>query len=888
MDDAAEKEKKKKKRDEVLLTRDLAIRKINLMHRVKPPSPLVQLKDVLEEAADKDRFVGDTMFWKYYEDINIERIYHTDSVEYKNLKIMFWETLFFLILLILFTVYMYSMQSSHVYQARKDQLDYWGGCDAGGNCDLDEVDSVKGFWGWTRNNMVSLAFTHYDYAPSVANLTTAFANNAFSIDFTPRFIGPGMVNVVLGSIRMRQLRVQKNLACVNSKLITHVFPDCYSEYSIPVTSKDEFSSRFVPTYLKGAFQWGDVVTTLQGEMRGKLSTYNGAGFMMDLPNNDTLTRTMMDDLSQWRWLDRATRAIILELTTLNINTNVIVNTRILFEFGPTGTVLTTIRSDAAEAHFLTPSSKAGSPQTVFLLQIVAALLFLGFQGWTLYIMYKSIANFIGQSPLKYMKKHSLKGNAAFLLHTFAHYFKYGWNFVDWLILVLFYVHACYRLLAYSDSHANLMPTVVGHPEYFMPFNPVLRYLVVSKDILALLAIVMWVKPFKYLCMVGYFRRIVRIMEQCVMKLAIFTVMLVVVMFGFSVAFFVGFGGQEEEYAILPNAFLSLTFLLLEGYNLDPAWFTKGTLQLMPLVYLFYIVVMYFVLLNIFVAVVVDIYATSPEKRGNTGENPMVIFVWTYYNAFIGSSLIQEDVVQNLRTEDFSIRLELLPGMVRRKWIERKRRMQKIAGKICEGLELFPGEDYLAEDNRQSLTDWQLPSSSLELEKMKKPEPLKPVNIYDIPERALQEEVSMQQLQRLMDEDETLPLLLNTTEAVEVIRRFKQGRDAGIFAMPMNPEQVKSLQSQVFGRIEHLETFNTDDAAPDVPEVMELAEAMSGAVTDVRNNFRMQLTSIIEATAQLFEHLVDLTQGIDAIRCNHEEVLRVVGANVAPVNFDDDE
>ena len=79
-------------------------------------------KDIFEETPDKDRFVGDVMFWKFFEDIDANRIYHTNSVEYRtallaeiyftsflafvrckslrrNLKVMFFETLFYLVLL---------------------------------------------------------------------------------------------------------------------------------------------------------------------------------------------------------------------------------------------------------------------------------------------------------------------------------------------------------------------------------------------------------------------------------------------------------------------------------------------------------------------------------------------------------------------------------------------------------------------------------------------------------------------------------------------------------------------------------------------------------------------------------------------------------------------
>jgi len=100
-------EHKKKARPTVILNRDYVVKKLNQRQTVKKASPLMTLQEIFEEAPDKDRFIGDTMFWKYFEDINTERIKHTGSVEYRNLRVMCLETVFYLCILFLFTLYVY-------------------------------------------------------------------------------------------------------------------------------------------------------------------------------------------------------------------------------------------------------------------------------------------------------------------------------------------------------------------------------------------------------------------------------------------------------------------------------------------------------------------------------------------------------------------------------------------------------------------------------------------------------------------------------------------------------------------------------------------------------------------------------------------------------------
>lgn len=422
----------------------------------------------------------------------------------------------------------------------------------------------------------------------------------------------------------------------------------------------------------------------------------------------------------------------------------------------------------------------------------------------------------------------------------------------------------------------------------------------------------------------------RIIEQTVGKLATFSVLLVLFIFGFAVAFFVGFGDEEQTFSGLGATYLSLYFLLLDGYKINTAWFKAGEQYLMPLVFFLYIAVLYFVLLNIFVAVVVDTYAMSPSNLGSRPRivegarvtfvgpseiakklevephylgtvvevrnddradvdfgngkrgvvelshiivpNPMAVFINTYYHMLKGRKLKRVEIETNMRQEELSIPLKLLPGLVRRKWIEKKRKMQKTASDCFAGLELFQDEDYLRENNRKAITDWALPNTRLALEEMQKPPSLKPLSIYDVPPAAMEQLVSRAQLQRLMDEDETLKILLDAEHAKDVIRRFKEKG-------PDEASQVTKLQAAVFEKMDALENPNTDEEAPKVPQIHVLSEEMINSITEVRNAFRIQLTSIIEATASLFEHLVDITQGIDAVRDQHQDILKIVKDNI---------
>jgi len=900
---------KKKKRPEVPLSRDAVIKRLKQRKDKSKESPLKTLKEIFEESPDKDRFIGDTMFWKYFEDIDISRIYHTTSVEFRNLKIMFSETVFYVCLLLIFTVYVYQMQSMNVFEARKEQLEYWGGCNAEGMCKLREVNDVTSFWDWMNNELIPNAFTHYEYAPKVANITTAVGNNDFSLTWSPRFVGPAMTNMLLGAIRIRGMRVTANKGCEVSKLYSHVFHECYGTFKQKFQSKKFYAPRFAPTYLRDTFSWKDAAFTQQTTISGTMNSYPGDGFTVDLPHHRSDSEEMMSDLRAWHWFDVATRAVIVELSTLNTNVNVIVNSRILFEFGPTGSVLSTQEASAAQVFFFTPSQKSGDAFSVYILQIITLVMFIWFTAWVLFLMAKTCLNFIGHSDFwHWLTRAGPTRVLSLFARTVWHYFQYGWNLVDLLIIILFYVHIGYRFSVYSmvKNEPAMQSEDIGNPEKFMPFSKVMVRLTYAFNVLSILSILCWVKLFKYLCMIGYFRLLVRILENCAKQLIVFSALLIVVFFGFAVCFFVSFGGEDENFSSLYSSFLVLFFLLIDGYSVESTWFEPGRLQLMPIVFFCYIAVVYFILLNVSMAIILDVYAGLNhfhQERSQQGKkNPMVTFIFTYYNWAKGISLVKEEYEENLRSEELSISLNLLPGIVRRKWIEKKRKMQAVANESFAGLELFPGELVAEEEHKTATGDWMLPSSKAEIMKMTSPTIRGPSPVYEVPNAMLAQEVSWSQLQRLMDEDESLPLLLGTQKAGEVIRKFKLGAGANLppddaHAGDMweaddegkrthEADRVRAAQANVFARIDELERIPPEMEVPNVPEIKALTDEMSGAVTDVQNQFRIQLTSIIEAIGALFEHLVELTQGIDGVRQNHEAVIERVRDKQVNMGFGD--
>ncbi|KAF4729941.1 hypothetical protein FOZ63_003727, partial [Perkinsus olseni] len=111
---------------------------------------------------DSNKFLGDSSFWKHYEKIPVRFVYKAGSIEYRNLKLMLLEMIFYLSLVACLTAFLYNhIDASLEYQARQQQEQYWGQCsseDQSVGCRIEKVKDVTSFWEWYRESLVPLAF----------------------------------------------------------------------------------------------------------------------------------------------------------------------------------------------------------------------------------------------------------------------------------------------------------------------------------------------------------------------------------------------------------------------------------------------------------------------------------------------------------------------------------------------------------------------------------------------------------------------------------------------------------------------------------------------------------------------------------------------------------
>ena len=154
-----------------------------------------------------------------------------------------------------------------------------------------------------------------------------------------------MVSMVIGVARLRQLRVEPT--CIPVIYIRLLIPECYAEYAW----SDEDSMNYNGSwrrpigYATGSppdstsrwsYQYAMDLQTMPAP--GVYATYAGGGYITELPANTTHAQNVIDNLMAESWVDRRTRAVIVELNIYNPHSNLFTVVMIFFETPNTGGV----------------------------------------------------------------------------------------------------------------------------------------------------------------------------------------------------------------------------------------------------------------------------------------------------------------------------------------------------------------------------------------------------------------------------------------------------------------------------------------------------------------------------------------------------------------------
>lgn len=805
-------------------------------------NPLGFVDRLLDEERDTNLHLGDVRFWEHIEYMDTRQIYRTKSLEFRTLKLMCCETLFYIaFFLMVSTGYVLNIRTSNLYEARQKALDFWGDCKRGpdgtrgtGSCALEDVSNSTEVYMWLKNDFVDKLFVDREVYYSLADSTSVFMLSAGTMNWAPRYVGDTRTSVLIGSARVRQLRVQFESEECAKEEFSDIESECIPDFSEPYQSRKSWAPVWTPEHMKPYFEWSAANETQQTEMQGNVAKYPGDGFTFDFNSsqNREQARLLVDELENWYYLDKRTRALIIEVSTLTPNVNIFVHNRILFEFTPLGRLFKRHEAFAFRSFQLSFNlfHKDNQLGFVCLIFTIAAHLFLF--AYSCYL---------------------LRQNGKL-------YFTYFWSYFDLMIFLFFsiYVGTLSTVVQEAATLPNLAPELLADPDMFYPIGQLVSKMEYAENILAAHSLLIWLKILKYFTLLSTVQAFVKMIERCIKSLVLFVGLLCVVMFGFAMAFYLGYGAEDNLFSTLTGAMYACAVAPTGAV----AWTAIFAYEdyLGPILVFSYLIIIFLLLLNTFMAICVDIYSVCSyevdEVKRTNPVSPLQVFLITYWHTFWNRRLVgRESEADKGLPDEQTIPITSLPEAVVTRWKETKERMELIYKEAMDKIH--------AEEEGAGQLLGRKDSLKLALKDVPKKNSLNDV-----------ETVSRVQLQRMMDDDPILEEILskddgdedmqgrrNDVKAIDVVRRFRVDQSS---ADPY--EAVAQLQKEVTAQLENMKGSHV--SADELDTLKTVSQELHSSLTESQKEWRSELLSVLQMTSLLSTELIELTTRMEEVQLNH--------------------
>ncbi|XP_076327573.1 polycystin-2-like protein 1 [Tachypleus tridentatus] len=402
-------------------------------------------------------------------------------------------------------------------------------------------------------------------------------------------------NRLLGSPRLRQLRVRNDSCNVHDEF-KNAISNCYEVYSPDVEDKKPFGpmngtawAYHTEKEMNGSNHWG------------LLSRYSGAGSYAILGTARSQAAAIMQELYAYLWISRATRAVFLDFTTYNANINLFCVVKLVFEFPATGGMI--------------PS---WSFRTVKLLRYVTPFDYFVLVCECIFCFF--IIYYIIEEAIE-IKQNKCK------------YFKSIWNLLDIFVILISLV--CIGFSIFRTLTVNgMMERLLENPDVFADFETLGFWQTQFNSAVAITVFFAWIKIFKYISFNKTMTQLSSTLSRCSKDIAGFGIMFCIVFLAYAQLGYLLFGTQINDFRNFLKSIFTLLRIILGDFNFDEIEAANRVLG--PIFFLSYVFFVFFVLMNMFLAIINDTYAeVKSELSSHRNEFEIADYFKRGYNNIMG-------------------------------------------------------------------------------------------------------------------------------------------------------------------------------------------------------------------------------------------------------------
>ncbi|XP_065671371.1 uncharacterized protein LOC100214107 isoform X13 [Hydra vulgaris] len=466
----------------------------------------------------------------------------------------------------------------------------------------DRIQSTQDFWPWMEEFFIQQVFPEPWF-----NLSEFYANSDKK-NFPGKIFLNDLNSKIVNGIRIRQLRVQPN-SCIKAKSVAEFFKiDCLSSYNSAVEETQDFDFNWTrpikykspinPFTMPWRYQtWQE----LDGyPYRTDLDTYYGGGYAVEIfPKWNN--KAILDRMKELRWIDRRTRAIIIEYALFNAATNYFTMATIFLEFPASGGVVPSFTVLTFKLYISLTGSKAilGSHIIFVLMTILFAV-----------------------------------RECRLLLRTGIKYFIEFWNLVE-AVLVILSVIAVGIFFFKNHLAKDLLERMTDKkPQNFINFQFASYWNLAYVYVVALIVFFVTLKLIKLLRFNQRVSMLSSTLNVAWYPLSMFGIIFFIILCSVITTSSIVFGPLLAGYQNYFKAIGSIVSLLLGKFSYNQ--FEKANSVLGPIFFFGFNFVVLWVVMNIFVSILNDAFSTVREDIQNkANEYEMVDFILDHFKGWFG-------------------------------------------------------------------------------------------------------------------------------------------------------------------------------------------------------------------------------------------------------------
>uniref|UniRef100_A0A8C3FBT0 Polycystin 2, transient receptor potential cation channel n=1 Tax=Chrysemys picta bellii TaxID=8478 RepID=A0A8C3FBT0_CHRPI len=482
------------------------------------------------------------------------RLMEENTSRERYLKSVLRELITYVIFLVVLCVLTYGMVSSSMYYYTRvmSQLFLETPLSKMEKTNFKTLSTMEDFWKFTEGPLLDGLYWEMWY-----NNKTVAENKSFIY----------YENLLLGVPRVRQVKV-RNGSCSIPEDLKDEIKECYDVYSVANEDTAPFGLRngTAWTYtneqdLNGSSHWG------------LIASYSGAGYYQDLSRSREETAAQIANLKKHLWLDRGTRAAFIDFSVYNANINLFCIVRLLVEFPATGGLITSWQFQPVKLiHYI-------STFDFFL-----AACEIAFCLFTLYYIVEEILE---------IRIHKL------------HYFRSLWNCLDILIIVLSV--AAIGINMYRRSTVDmLLKKQLEDQNAFPNFEPLAYWQIQFNNVAAVTVFFVWIKLFKFVSFNRTMNQLSTTMSRCAKDVIGFAIMFFIIFLAYAQLAYLVFGTQVDDFSTFQECVFTQFRIILGDFNFTEI--EEANRILGPIYFTTFVFFMFFILLNMFLAIINDTYS----------------------------------------------------------------------------------------------------------------------------------------------------------------------------------------------------------------------------------------------------------------------------------------